>query len=78
MIADERLDLIRIKVERAKEHLRNLEIEVRAFLLTNPYEVGVKRDAQTGEVIYYVVSVRETPITMTAIISDVLHNQERP
>jgi hypothetical protein len=76
MIADERLDLIRIKVERAKEHLRNLEIELRAFLLTYPYEVGVKRE--TGEVIYYVVSVRETPITMTAIISDVLHNQERP
>jgi hypothetical protein len=74
MTADDRLALIRVKVERAKEHVRDLEIEVRSFLVANPYVVEFKRDAQTGEAIHYVISVRETPITMTAIIGDVLHN----
>src|SRR5207253_1434562 len=72
--ADERLALIRVKIQRATEHLRNLETEVRAFLTTNPYVVGTKREPQTRKLIYYVESVSATPITIPAIASDMLQN----
>lgn len=74
MTADERLARICVKVERAKEHLHNLEVEVRSFFNTNPYVVGAKHDPQTRKLIYYLVSVREMPITIAAIAGDVLQN----
>lgn len=74
MRADERLATIRIKIERAKEHIRQIETEVRSFLMTNPYIVRTKRDPQTRKLIYYLVSVRDTPARMSAIAGDVLHN----
>jgi hypothetical protein len=74
MTADERLAPIRVKVERAKEHIRDLEAEVSSFLSTNPYMVGTKRDPQTRRLIYYLVSVRNPSPRISAIIGDVIHN----
>jgi hypothetical protein len=74
MTADERLAPIRVKIERAKEHIRDLEVEVRSFLMTNPYIVGPKRNPQTRQLIYYLVSVRDTSPRISAIIGDVIHN----
>ena len=74
MTPDERLALISIKIERAKEHVRNLEAEIRSFFMTNPYVVGTKRDPQTRKLIYYLVSVREIPVRLSVITGDALHN----
>jgi hypothetical protein len=74
MTADERLALIRVKIERAKEHIGQLEAEIRSFFMTDPYKVGTKRDPQTRKLIYYLVSVREAPAKLSAITGDVIHN----
>ena len=74
MTANERLALIRVKVERAKEHIRDLEAEVRSFLSKSPYVVGAKRDPQTRKLIYYVANVSETPIKIAPIAGDVIQN----
>ena len=72
--ADERLDLIRIKIQRAKEHLVHLESEIKSFLATNPYVVGTKRNPQTRQLIYYLVSVENVPRRIAAIAGEVLQN----
>jgi hypothetical protein len=74
MTADETLALIRVKVERAKEHIRVLETEVGAFLAAKPYAIETKRDPQTRRLIYFIASVRETPIRIAAIVGDVIQN----
>jgi hypothetical protein len=74
MTADERFALIRPKIERAKLHIRDLEIAIQAFRDSNPYPVGTKRDPQTRQLIYYLLSVRETPFTIAAIVGDVIQN----
>lgn len=74
MTADDRLALVRVKVERAKQHIRDLDIAVKSFFDTKPYVVGTKRNPQTPQLTYYMVSVGETPTTLTAIAGDVLQN----
>lgn len=72
--AEKRLVSLRIKTERAKQHIRYLECEVRCFLATKPYVVGTKRDPQTRKPIYYLTEVRDTPLHLSATVGDVLHN----
>jgi hypothetical protein len=73
--ADQRLALIRVKVERAKKHIHDLTLAVRAFLDTSPYEVGTRTDPQVPDSLtYYVVSIRETPHTISAVIGEILFN----
>lgn len=74
MTADERLAVIGLRIERARKHLRELEGEVNAFLATEPYKVGVKRDPDTRRMIYYVTEVRDTPAPLGAIAGDVIHS----
>ncbi|MFN2452792.1 MAG: hypothetical protein ABR577_01085 [Pyrinomonadaceae bacterium] len=74
MTADERISLIRVKVERARKHIRDLELEIRAFLDSNPYVIETKPNHQRNALIYYLASVRDTPLTVAAITGDVLCN----
>jgi hypothetical protein len=74
MSARERLDLIVIKVERAKEHLRILEAELRSYLSSTPYVIGTKRDQESGRLIYFLASVQPTPLRVSAILGDTIHN----
>jgi len=67
-------DRIRIKIQRAEEHIRDLEPELKAFFDTNPYAVGTKHNPQTGQLIYYLVSVRDVPERISAITGEVLQN----
>lgn len=74
MTADQRLAILTIKVDRAKEHLAEVERESRAFLATRPYEIGVRRHAETQRTIYYVSGVRDTPPRLAAVVGDVIQN----
>jgi hypothetical protein len=56
MTADERLALIRVKVERAKHNLRDLEVARNGFINGNPYRIERETDPQTGYNIYRVSS----------------------
>jgi hypothetical protein len=74
MTADDNITAIRRKVDRAKQHLRDLQSEVTAFLDSTPYEVGVKRDPETRKPIYFVTRVATTPVKLPLIAGDVLQN----
>jgi hypothetical protein len=68
------INRIRIKTERAKEHIRDLKTEIGAFFSKNPYKIGAKRNSQTRKPIYYVTDVAEIPERISAIVGDVLQN----
>lgn len=70
----ERLKQISLKIERAKEHVADLERQLGAFLGSNPYKVGAKHDPQTRELIYYVASVDQTPDSLSVIAGDAIQN----
>jgi hypothetical protein len=74
MTADERLALIRVKIERAKQHILQLESDIRTFFDTRPYVVGTKQNPQTRQLIYDIVTVRETPKILASITGDALQN----
>jgi len=74
MTADEAIATIRVKIDRAKHHIVDLERQISAFLDTKPYKVGAKRDPETRKPIYYIVSVAETPISIAAVAGDACQN----
>jgi hypothetical protein len=74
MTADERLARVRAKVERGKQHIHQLESELRAFFKTRPYTVGTKRNPETRRLVYYITNVRDTPVSIATIAGDVLQN----
>jgi len=73
-LAEERLALILVKVERAKQHLSELEIARQRFLDTEPYAFASKRDPQTGDTAVYMTRVEAPPVEIGLIAGDVIHN----
>lgn len=69
-----RITNIELKVERAKEHIRNLQVEVAAFLRTSPYVIGTRKNPQTGQLIYYLTTVKEVTPRIAVICGDALQN----
>ena len=64
----------KLKVERAKEHIRQLEAEIRAFHERKPYRIVVEEEPQSGDQIYR-VKIKEQPSPRWAtIIGDIVHN----
>jgi hypothetical protein len=55
-----------VKIERAKEHIRNLEAEIEAFLERSPYRVVTEKDSQGGKV-YRAHILEEPPLRLGAI-----------
>jgi hypothetical protein len=74
MTVNERLRHVTLKVERAKKHVDELDRELRTFLDSNPYRVGVKRYPETRELIYYVSAVDATPESLALITGDIIQN----
>lgn len=72
--ADERLRQVMPKVTRAKEHVTNLERELRAFLDRSPYKVAAKDDQVTRKLVYYVTSAEATPECLPLIAGDAVQN----
>jgi hypothetical protein len=64
----------RLKIERAKEHIENLHSAKRAFFDTDPYEVGPKRDPQSGDLTFYVERVEPVPPRIACLAGDAIHN----
>ncbi|MBA5865836.1 MAG: hypothetical protein GDA67_03955 [Nitrospira sp. CR1.3] len=74
MTARDRLELISVKVDRAKEHLATISADLRAYLDSKPYAVGAKRAPDTRRLIYSVAGVRPTPLRISAVLGDAIHN----
>ena len=71
MKADERLALVRLKVERAEKHFIELEVAIQAFLATEPYRVIKKINPQ---VVCEISQANSVPDHIGAIIGDAVQN----
>ena len=71
---DERLKHVALKIKRAKEHVADLERQLRAFLNTGPYKVAAKHDTQTRKLIYYVASAEPIPDCVPLVAGDAIQN----
>jgi len=71
---DERLRHVILKIKRAKEHIVELEQQLRAFFDCAPYKVGAKHDLQTRKLVYYVMSVEPVPDVIPLVTGDVIQN----
>jgi hypothetical protein len=74
MTAEERLALIREKIERAKKHLADLDVEIHSFLDPKPYEFRAERDPQTRQLVYYLASIKDMPSEIPLIAGDAFQN----
>jgi hypothetical protein len=67
----------KLKIERAKRHIRELEAEITAFHNAQPYRVAFESEFLQGReerVKAVVRDVKEIPIEWSAIIGDIVHN----
>ena len=73
MVSD-RLQRIRHKKERAEKHILDLQLALKVFRDSSPYEVV--RDSQThmGEFVYRVAKVEPTPPNVMLIAGDAIQN----
>jgi hypothetical protein len=71
-----RIDRVRLKIERAKKHVRDADIAIRAFLDDKPYTIGVKphRVPEIRHTTLYVASVKAVPDEITLMVGDAIHN----
>ncbi|MBP6884612.1 MAG: hypothetical protein KBC17_02180 [Candidatus Pacebacteria bacterium] len=60
-----------LKIERAKEHLQELQKEMGTFFVAAPYKVETKLNADR-KIVYFVSEVKETPEKMAVITGEVI------
>ena len=63
-----------IKVERAKEHIRDLDLKISEFKNRHPYEFKRESDSGQGERVYSLKIHQCVPIAWGAILGDAIHN----
>jgi hypothetical protein len=68
------IECIRVKLERAKKHIQELDAELGSFFASNPYPISYKRDPETRRLIYYVKNTRAVPPILSAISGDAIQN----
>jgi hypothetical protein len=69
-----RLTRVKLKIERAKEHVRDLDSAMESFRSSNPYGFRIENDAQTGDKLHYLNIRVETPNSFALMIGDAVHN----
>jgi hypothetical protein len=77
MTADERLALIRRKVEWAERHFDNLEVIKNRFIESNPYTFDSKPDSKPGHEglhEFFPISIKEIEPSIALLAGDIIHN----
>jgi hypothetical protein len=74
MSAEERLSLIRVKIERAKKHFHDLQAARTQFMEGTPYRIDCEHNAQSGYNLYRVFDIQAPPAEIGLITGDVIHN----
>jgi hypothetical protein len=69
-----RVQRVRLKIERAKKHISDLETLISDFLSRDFYTLGTKQKPHISHVAYYVTSVDPLPEDIPLILGDALHN----
>ena len=72
--SDERLTAVLAKIERANNHIRDLESRIEDFRKTVPYGVHCEKDSQTGESVYRLRICQPIPVAIPLIAGDAAHN----
>jgi hypothetical protein len=75
MTAD-RIRGVRLKIERAKEHIRDLDAAIGDFLRDGAYRLGAKPHpvAEIKHTTLYVAEVKPIPSRLSLLIGDAIHN----
>jgi hypothetical protein len=73
-VVSTRLNKIELKIERAKQHIRDLDAAVRGFVESKPYALGAKAKPEIHHTALYVSRVDPIPSTMGLIVGDAIHN----
>jgi hypothetical protein len=74
LTADDRIILIRVKVERAKKHLSDLEAELTSFRDSHHHALTADVDRQSGRMSHEFGKHRILPFDALAAAGDVVHN----
>jgi len=75
--AEERLALIQVKIQRAKQHLRDLEVARDRFIQSEPYVIVRKPETKLGYEgfdLYFMSKIDPIPDEIGAIFGDAIHN----
>jgi hypothetical protein len=75
MTAD-RIRGVRLKIERAKEHVRDLDAAIGDFLRDEPYRLGAKPHpvVEINHTTLYVAEVKPAPGRLSLLMGDAIHN----
>lgn len=68
------IDGVRLKVERAKEHVKNLDGVIQSFRDSRPYEVVGQENYQTADLEWVLTQAREIPPEVSLIAGDAVQN----
>jgi hypothetical protein len=63
-----------LKLDRAKKHIADLEVAIRNFWDSDPYQVVNEPDAESGQDVYIVRVRADPPQELSAIAGDAIHN----
>jgi hypothetical protein len=74
LTAEDRIVLVRVKIQRAKKHLRDLAADLLAARNVRTTVVGTKVDAHTGRTSQGFVTLPRLPIDAVATAGDIVHN----
>jgi hypothetical protein len=71
-----RIDGVKLKIERAKEHIIEFDRRLRIFADDKPYEIGAKphKIPEIDHVTLYIKSVKDVPPELSTVIGDTVHN----
>lgn len=71
-----RIDGIRLKIQRAKNHIDDLEEAIRAFIKSKPYTIGTKPHpvAEIEHTTLFVSTIEQVPFALSLIVGDAVHN----
>lgn len=64
----------KLKIERAKGHIADLQSAIKTFHETRPYELIKEQDPKTGEDVYRMKVHKDVPFEIGGIIGDAVHN----
>ena len=73
MSPSEKLFAAYSRIKRAKKHIEDLDVAIRAFQSTSPNKIGSKHDPNSRRLIYYVKEMRAIPAEISLIAGDCIH-----
>ena len=63
-----------MKLDRAKQRMKELEEALQSFYATNPFKFSGKADLQAGKVVYAMDSVKDAPDEASLIAGEIIQN----